>query len=74
MIDGLEMADAVANEIMKSPVRRGSRTSIFGAINFAMPLFDDNPYRGIRRVIDISGDGPNNSGTPAAGARDTAVL
>lgn len=73
VIDGPETADAVANEIMKSPVRRGSRTSISGAINFAMPLFDDNPYRGIRRVIDISGDGPNNSGAPVTGARDTAV-
>jgi hypothetical protein len=38
VIDGPESADAVANEIMKTPVRRGSRTSISGAINFAMPL------------------------------------
>src|SRR5437588_4039332 len=72
MIDGPETADAVANEIMSAPVRRGSRTSISGAINFAMPLFEENPYRGLRRVIDISGDGPNNSGEPVTGARDTA--
>src|SRR5690348_2738177 len=62
VIDGPEAADAVANEIMKTPVRRGSRTSISGAIYFAMPLFDEDPYRGLRRVIDISGDGPNNNG------------
>ena len=68
VIDGPESADAVANEIMKTPVRRGSRTSISGAINFAMPLFDENPYRGLRRVIDISGDGPNNNGAPVTGA------
>src|ERR1700675_3543424 len=37
VIDGPESADAVAAEIMKTPVRRGSRTSISGAINFAMP-------------------------------------
>jgi hypothetical protein len=73
MIDGPESADAVANEIMNTPVRRGSRTSISGAINFAMPLFEENPYRGLRRVIDISGDGPNNNGEPVAGPRD-AVL
>jgi uncharacterized protein DUF1194 len=73
MIDGPEAADAVANEIMKTPVRRGSRTSISGAINFAMPLFDENPYRGLRRVIDISGDGPNNNGDPVTGARDAAL-
>jgi Protein of unknown function (DUF1194) len=73
VIDGPETADAVANEIMKTPVRRGSRTSISGAINFAMPLFDQNPYRGLRRVIDVSGDGPNNSGAPVTGARDEAL-
>ena len=45
-------------------VRRASRTSISGAINFGMELFADNPYKGLRRVIDISGDGPNNNGEP----------
>jgi len=73
VIDGPETADAVANEIMKTPIRRASRTSISGAINFAMPLFDDNPYRGLRRVIDISGDGPNNNGGPVTVARDAAI-
>jgi Protein of unknown function (DUF1194) len=73
VIDGPESADAVAAEIMKTPVRRGSRTSISGAINFAMPLFEENPYCGLRRVIDISGDGPNNNGVPVTGARDAAL-
>jgi hypothetical protein len=73
MIDGPETADAVANEIMQTPIRRASRTSISGAINFAMPLFDENPYRGLRRVIDISGDGPNNNGAPVTVARDAAL-
>src|SRR4029078_12949840 len=73
LIDGPETADAVAAEIMKTPIRRASRTSISGAINFAMPLFEENPYRGIRRVIDISGDGPNNNGMPVTGARDAAL-
>jgi hypothetical protein len=73
VIDGPETADAVADEILKTPIRRASRTSISGAINFAMPLFEQNPYRGLRRVIDISGDGPNNNGTPVTGARDAAL-
>jgi hypothetical protein len=38
-----------------------------------MRLFEENPYRGLRRVIDISGDGPNNDGAPVTGARDAAV-
>jgi hypothetical protein len=73
VIDGPETADAVSNEIMRTPVRRASRTSISGAIYFAMPLFDENPYKGLRRVIDISGDGPNNNGAPVVGAREEAL-
>jgi hypothetical protein len=73
VIDGPETADAVADEILKTPIRRASRTSISGAINFAMPLFEANPYKGVRRVIDISGDGPNNNGVPVLGARDAAL-
>jgi len=73
LIDGPESADAVAEEIARTPIRRASRTSISGAINFAVPLFDESPYRGLRRVIDISGDGPNNNGAPVAPARDAAL-
>jgi hypothetical protein len=73
VIDGPESADAVAAEITKTPVRHGSRTSISGAINFALSLYEENPYRGLRRVIDISGDGPNNNGAPVTGARDAAL-
>ncbi|MBI3699643.1 MAG: DUF1194 domain-containing protein [Afipia sp.] len=73
VIDGPESAGAVAEEILKAPLRRASRTSISGAINFAMPLFEVNEYRGLRRVIDISGDGPNNNGEPVTIARDAAV-
>lgn len=73
VIDGPETADAVAGEIIKTPIRRASRTSISGAISFAMPLFDESPHRGLRRVIDISGDGPNNNGMPVTVARDAAV-
>src|ERR1700724_4648804 len=39
VIDGPETADAVPNEIMKTSIRRASRTSLSGAINFTMPLF-----------------------------------
>ena len=58
---------------LKAPIRRASRTSISGAIYFAMPLFEANPYRGLRRVIDISGDGPNNNGSPVLPAREAAL-
>lgn len=73
IIDGPESADAVAAEIRKAPLRRASRTSISGAINFAVPLLEDNPYHGLRRVLDISGDGPNNNGPLVTMARDAAL-
>ena len=73
VIDGPETADAVADEILKTPIRRASRTSLSGAIYFAMPLFENNPYPGLRRVLDISGDGPNNNGAPVTPARDEAL-
>jgi hypothetical protein len=73
VIDGPETADAVAQEILRTPIRRASRTSISGAIYFALPLFETNPYPGTRRVIDISGDGPNNNGAPVLGAREMAL-
>jgi hypothetical protein len=73
LIDSRESAAVVAAEIAKAPVRTGSRTSISGAINFALPLFDADPYRGLRRVIDVSGDGVNNDGSPVTIARDAAL-
>lgn len=73
VIDGRETADAVAREMRRTPVRVGSQTSISTAIRFATTLFDRNENRGLRRVIDISGDGPNNNGPPVAPAREEAL-
>jgi hypothetical protein len=73
LIDGPEAADAVAAEIARAPYRRASRTSISGALTFAKPLFDNSGYRGLRRVIDVSGDGANNSGPPVAQVRDEVL-
>ncbi len=73
LIDGPEAADAVADEVARAPYRRASRTSIAGALNFAKPLFDGSGYRGLRRVIDVSGDGPNNSGPLVQLVRDDVL-
>jgi len=70
LIEGSESADAVASEIASAPYRRASRTSIAGALTFAKPLFDNSGYRGLRRVIDVSGDGANNSGPLIVPTRD----
>ena len=73
VIDGPESADAVAAEIARAPYRRASRTSISGALRFAKPLFDDSGYKGLRRVIDVSGDGANNAGPLVELTRDDVL-
>jgi Protein of unknown function (DUF1194) len=73
LIDGPEAADAVAAEIARAPYRRASRTSIAGALAFAQPLFEASGYRGLRRIIDVSGDGANNQGPPVTTVRDQVL-
>jgi hypothetical protein len=73
LIDGPEAADAVAAEIARAPYRRASRTSIAGALRFAKPLFDDSGFKGLRRVIDVSGDGTNNAGPLVVPMRDDVL-
>src|SRR5450759_3754037 len=73
LIEGPESADAVANEIAAAPYRRASRTSISGGLTFAKTLFDHSGYHGLRRVIDVSGDGANNAGPLAVPTRDDVL-
>src|SRR6201987_1373409 len=73
LIDGPEGADAFVNEIARAPYRRASRTSISSALNFAKPLFDGSGYRGFRRIVDVSGDGANNSGPFVTIVRDEVL-
>jgi len=73
LIDGPSAAAAVADEISHAPYRRAYRTSISGALAFAAAQFETSGHRGIRRVIDVSGDGANNQGPPVVIARDQVV-
>ena len=73
LIDGIESAKVVADEIRQAPLRRAARTSISGAVQFGRALLREANIKGLRRVIDISGDGPNNNGEGVTRARDEAV-
>jgi hypothetical protein len=73
LIDGPASAEAVANEIKRAPYRRAPRTSIYGALRFAKPLFDSSGCGGLHRVIDVSGDGSNNMGPPVTIMRDEVL-
>ena len=73
MIDGPESADAVAAEILKSPIRRASRTSISGAINFAVPLFEENPLSRAAAGDRYFRRWPQQQRQPVTMARDAAL-
>lgn len=66
-------ARAVAERIAATSTGGLFRTSISDVIDLAARSFDDNGFESWRRVIDISGDGPNNAGRPVAEARDAAI-
>jgi hypothetical protein len=69
-----ESAAAFAAAIERAPRQLfGGGTSISGAIDYSATLFPRSPFRGARRVIDISGDGSNNRGRAVTIARDEAV-
>lgn len=73
LVDSKEAAEAFAHRLSVEEPDRERRTSISAAIDFVVPMFDDNGFEGLRRVIDVSGDGPNNQGRPVTAARDAAA-
>lgn len=77
VVPWMQIADAesgalFADRILAAPRSFWGWTSISGAIDHSSILFGQR-YKGRRRVIDVSGDGINNSGRPAFVARDEAV-
>ncbi len=73
LIDGAEAASAFARELNAQPITSSRGTSIAAALAFGASLFDNNGFDGRRLAIDISGDGPNNSGPRVDLARDAIV-
>ena len=73
IIGSVEDARSFADELAKRPISQAQRTSISDALRAAARLFDRNEIVSLRRVIDISGDGPNNQGRPVAIARNEVI-
>jgi len=73
LIDGPESADGFAADIGRARYTRASRTSISGALLFAAPLFEGSGFHGMRRVVDVSGDGVNNNGPLIVPTRDDVL-
>lgn len=70
LIDGQAAAQAFSDQLEAAPISRARMTSISGALIYSGRQLETNPFKGTRRVVDVSGDGPNNSGPPAQDARD----
>jgi hypothetical protein len=68
-----EDAFAFADRIGAAKVLRERGTSISGGLEFSAGLFATSGVSGLRRTIDVSGDGPNNMGPPVAQMRDQVV-
>jgi len=73
IIDSAETANAFADALSRQVPQRLSRTSISGAIGRAGSLFGGSGYSPLRKVIDVSGDGPNNQGASVTAMRDEWV-
>jgi hypothetical protein len=66
--------DRLAGAIAAAPrVLFSGGTSVSGAIDFGVTVLASSPFKGGRRVIDVSGDGANNRGRSAEAARDAAI-
>jgi len=78
VIDWTVVGDAAAakdfgDRLLETPRSFADRTSISGAIEFAMDRLANAPFSCRRRTIDISGDGTNNAGRDVVELRDEAV-
>lgn len=72
VIAGPDDARAFADIVALSGLQTSRGTSITAALDFARGLLDHAPPAD-RRVIDVSGDGPNNMGGGVEAARDRAL-
>jgi hypothetical protein len=73
VISDAASAETFAAALELRPLRRVFRTSISEALAVGTDLIAENDYEGIRKVIDVSGDGPNNQGRIVTAARDRAI-
>ena len=72
-IGDAESAKGFGDRLLEAPRSFADRTSISGAIEFAMGHLARAPFESARRTIDVSGDGTNNAGRDVTRARDEAV-
>lgn len=70
VIQDASSAASFAEKVRNAPLRQVQRTSIASALEKSVELIKGNEFQGLREVIDISGDGPNNQGGSVTDMRD----
>lgn len=73
LIDSIESASSLSSSIMALARPFAGYTAIGSAISFGYPTFQNNGFDGTQNVIDVSGDGTNNSGVSPSEARALAL-
>jgi hypothetical protein len=75
IVEDQASADAFAAKIRNSPRTPGRRTSISSALELGSLLIEGSAKDIVatRRVIDVSGDGPNNDGNPMSEAHESTM-
>ena len=73
VVAGADDALALADQLDRVSVGRGSGTSITSMLGFASSLFVATGVAAERKVIDVSGDGPNSAGGIINATRDALV-
>ncbi len=73
LVEGAADLARVAARLGRPSKVQRLRTSISSLLDDTSLRFDGNGFAGTRRIIDVSGDGPNNQGRFVALARDDAV-
>ena len=73
LVDSIASADSFSTQIANIARPFSGWTAIGSAIEYAYPSFASNDFLGTTQVIDISGDGTNNSGISPSTASDNAL-
>ena len=73
LLSGPAEIDRFASNIANMPRAFSGDTAPGSALLFGLDLHNANPWHCLRRVIDLSGDGPQNSGVNTAEASYAAV-
>jgi hypothetical protein len=77
-VDWIRVGDRASVEALATRIEAMGRsligeTALGDVLRFAIGHFERGPFRGVRRIVDVSGDGRSNSGVGPEPIRDAAT-